>query len=112
MAWAKSQGGDTSRLGIIGFCRGGRTVWRYSTHGNLKAGVAYYGTVKDPPNDAMPLNAIATAKDVKEPVLGLYGAEDHVDSPDGIALLTASWGSEANRSNRSGRSWERSATAT
>src|SRR5215475_7243520 len=26
VAWAKSQGGDTSRLGIIGFCRGGRTV--------------------------------------------------------------------------------------
>src|SRR5436305_7414476 len=29
--WAKSQGGDTSRLGIMGFCRGGRTVWIYST---------------------------------------------------------------------------------
>jgi carboxymethylenebutenolidase len=27
VAWAKSQGGDTGRLGIIGFCRGGRTVW-------------------------------------------------------------------------------------
>ncbi len=27
VAWAKAQGGDTSRLGIIGFCRGGRTVW-------------------------------------------------------------------------------------
>src|SRR5204863_9115822 len=25
-AWAKSQGGDGSRLGIIGFCRGGRNV--------------------------------------------------------------------------------------
>src|SRR5438105_8924883 len=30
VAWAKSQGGDTSKLGIIGFCRGGRTVWEYS----------------------------------------------------------------------------------
>jgi dienelactone hydrolase len=39
--WAKSQGGDTDRLGIIGFCRGGRTVWLYATHNpNLKAGVA------------------------------------------------------------------------
>src|ERR1700731_591514 len=76
VAWAKSQGGNTDRLGIIGFCRGGRTVWRYSTHGNLKAGVAYYGSLADAPNDAMPINAIASAKDVKEPVLGLYGAED------------------------------------
>jgi carboxymethylenebutenolidase len=76
VAWAKSQGGDTSRLGIIGFCRGGRTVWRYSTHGNLKAGVAFYGTLKDPPSQAMPINALASVKDMKEPVLGLYGAED------------------------------------
>src|SRR5262245_22063229 len=29
VAWAKSQGGDTDRLGIMGFCRGGRTVWEY-----------------------------------------------------------------------------------
>jgi carboxymethylenebutenolidase len=26
VAWAKAAGGDTGRLGIIGFCRGGRTV--------------------------------------------------------------------------------------
>ena len=29
VAWAKSQGGNTDRLGIMGFCRGGRTVWVY-----------------------------------------------------------------------------------
>jgi carboxymethylenebutenolidase len=76
VAWAKSQGGDTSRLGIIGFCRGGRTVWHYSTHNpNLKAGVAFYGTLIDK-NDAAPKNSIELAPEVKEPVLGLYGAED------------------------------------
>jgi carboxymethylenebutenolidase len=84
-AWAKAQGGNTDRLGIMGFCRGGRTVWRYSTHNpNLKAGVAFYGSLADPPNEAMPLNAIGTAKDVKEPVLGLYGAEDAGISADHI----------------------------
>ena len=31
VAWAGSQGGDTNRLGIIGFCRGGRTVWLYAS---------------------------------------------------------------------------------
>jgi len=36
VAWAKSQGGDTSRLGIIGFCRGGRTVWEYSAHSPMQ----------------------------------------------------------------------------
>src|SRR5258708_2339987 len=50
VAWAKSQGGNTNRLGIMGFCRGGRTVWEYAAHSkNLKAGVAFYGTVVDPP---------------------------------------------------------------
>src|SRR6516225_9638258 len=75
--WAKSQGGDTNRLGIMGFCRGGRTVWLYSTHNpNLKAGVAFYGSLADPENEAWPKNALSLAAEVKEPVLGLYGAED------------------------------------
>jgi carboxymethylenebutenolidase len=76
VAWAKSQGGDTNKLGIIGFCRGGRNVWHYSTHNpNLKAGVAFYGSLVDK-NDAAPKNSIELASEVKEPVLGLYGAED------------------------------------
>jgi carboxymethylenebutenolidase len=76
VAWAKSQGGDGNRLGMIGFCRGGRNVWHYSTHNpNLKAAVAFYGTLVDK-NDAAPKNSIELAPEVKEPVLGLYGAED------------------------------------
>jgi carboxymethylenebutenolidase len=76
VAWARSQGGDGSRLGIMGFCRGGRTVWHYSSHNaDLKAGVAFYGTLVDK-NDAAPKNSIELAADVKEPVLGLYGADD------------------------------------
>ena len=74
--WAKSQHGDGNRLGIMGFCRGGRTVWHYSTHNpNLKAGVAFYGTLIDK-NDAAPKNSIELAPQMKEPVLGLYGADD------------------------------------
>jgi carboxymethylenebutenolidase len=76
VAWAKSQGGDGNRLGIMGFCRGGRTVWHYSTHNpDLKAGVAFYGTLIDK-SDAAPKSSIELAPQVKEPVLGLYGAED------------------------------------
>src|SRR3569833_181880 len=38
VAWAKAQGGDTSRLGIVGFCRGGRNVWEFAAHSTaLKA---------------------------------------------------------------------------
>jgi carboxymethylenebutenolidase len=77
VAWAKSQGGDAERLGIMGFCRGGRNVWLYSTHNpNLKAGVAFYGTLADAHSEAMPKNALDLAAEVKAPVLGLYGAAD------------------------------------
>jgi carboxymethylenebutenolidase len=77
VAWAKSQGGDTNRLGIMGFCRGGRTVWQYAAHNpNLKAGVAFYGPVADSPSAAMPKNATALASEMKAPVLGLYGEVD------------------------------------
>ncbi len=76
VAWAKSQGGDTNRLGIMGYCRGGRTVWHYSTHNaGLKAGVAFYGSLIDK-NDVVPKSSIELAADVKEPVLGLYGEAD------------------------------------
>ena len=89
-AWAKAQGGNTDRLGIMGYCRGGRTVWRYSTHNpNLKAGVAFYGSLADPPSETMPINAIASAKDVKEPVLGLYGAEDQGIPVDQVKQMEA-----------------------
>jgi carboxymethylenebutenolidase len=50
VAWASEQGGDTGRLGITGFCRGGRTVWLYcAQRAAVKAGVAYYGSLVDPP---------------------------------------------------------------
>lgn len=87
VAWAKSQGGDTSRLGIMGFCRGGRNVWHYSTHNpNLKAGVAFYGTLIDK-NDAAPKSSIDLAPEVKEPVLGLYGEADTGITPDQVKQM-------------------------
>jgi carboxymethylenebutenolidase len=77
VAFAKAQGGDTSRLGIIGFCRGGRTVWEYAAHSSdLKAGVAFYGPPVDPPNPLWPKSPTQLAPEMKAPVLGLYGAED------------------------------------
>jgi carboxymethylenebutenolidase len=76
VARAVSQGGDGNRLGIMGFCRGGRNVWHYSSHNpNLKAGVAFYGPITDR-SDAAPKSSLDLAPEIKEPVLGLYGAED------------------------------------
>ena len=77
VAWAKSQGGDTARLGIVGFCRGGRTVWEYAAHNSaLKAAVAFYGAPVDPPNPLWPKSPTQLAPEMKAPVLGLYGEAD------------------------------------
>jgi len=79
VAWAKSQGGNTDRLGIMGFCRGGRTVWQYAAqNAGLKAGVAFYGSLVDPPAQAAvwPRSPTQRAAEMKAPVLGLYGEAD------------------------------------
>ncbi|MBV8836527.1 MAG: dienelactone hydrolase family protein, partial [Alphaproteobacteria bacterium] len=79
VAWAKSQGGNTAKLGIIGFCRGGRTVWEYAAHSPaLKAGVAYYGPVvdADAQKAVWPKSPTQLASEMKAPVLGLYGEAD------------------------------------
>jgi len=79
VAWAKSQGANTAKLGIMGFCRGGRTVWEYSAHNpGLKAGVAFYGSLVDPDTQKAiwPKSPTQAAADVKAPVLGLYGEAD------------------------------------
>ena len=79
VAWAKSQGGNTARLGIIGFCRGGRTVWEYAAQNpGLKAGAAFYGPPVDPPGQTQiwPKSPTQRAAEMKAPVLGLYGDAD------------------------------------
>ena len=89
VAWAKAQGGDASRLGIMGFCRGGRNVWHYSAHNpNLKAGVAFYGPLIDK-SGAAPKSSIELAPEIKEPVLGLYGEADTGISVDQVHQMEA-----------------------
>ena len=75
--FAKLDGGDTDRLGITGFCWGGRIVWLYAEHQpKLKAGVAWYGRLVGEPTQLQPKSAVDLAGDLKAPVLGLYGGAD------------------------------------
>ena len=79
-AWAKKDGnGDTAKLGITGFCWGGRIVWLYAAHNkDLKAGVAWYGRLSGAgkATDLQPKYPIDLAAEIKAPVLGLYGEKD------------------------------------
>ena len=85
VAWAaKSQGGDTARLGVTGFCWGGRQTWLYAAHNPaVRAGVAWYGRLTGPTNERQTAHPVARAAELKAPVLGLYGGAD-----TGIALDT------------------------
>jgi carboxymethylenebutenolidase len=77
-AWAAQHGGDGKRLGVTGWCRGGRTTWLYASRNQsgLKAGVAWYGPLKGTPSAAMPKTILDQIDDLKTPVLGLYGGQD------------------------------------
>jgi carboxymethylenebutenolidase len=79
VAWAKATGkGATARLGITGFCWGGRIVWLYSAHNpDVKAGAAWYGRLVGEPDALHPRNPIDVVSELKAPVLGLYGAADN-----------------------------------
>jgi carboxymethylenebutenolidase len=73
----KTGKGDVTKLGITGFCWGGRIVWLYAAHSKLlKAGVAWYGRLAGEKSELMPKHPIDVAADLKAPVLGLYGGKD------------------------------------
>ncbi|MCP3019377.1 dienelactone hydrolase family protein [Cupriavidus basilensis] len=77
VAWAKGNGGNTSRLAITGFCWGGRITWLYAAHSQqIKAGVAWYGQLEGEPTPIKPRNPIDLVGQLKVPVLGLYGGKD------------------------------------
>ena len=76
-AWAAKDGGDLSRLGVTGFCRGGRDVWLYDAHNpTLKVAVAWYGPVGGEPSAIQPMTATDVADKLHAPLLGLYGGKD------------------------------------
>lgn len=75
--WAKSQGGSADRIGIMGFCWGGRMVWLYSMHNPaLKAAAAFYGPLGGAPTPLQPASVLGQADKVAVPVLGAYGGKD------------------------------------
>jgi carboxymethylenebutenolidase len=77
VAWAgKNPRANVEKLGITGFCRGGRMVWMYTAHNKkVDAGVAWYGSLMPIP-PAMPTGPLDVTDKIDRPVLGLYGGAD------------------------------------
>lgn len=75
--WAVRQGGDPNKLGITGFCWGGRISWLYAAHNpQLKAAVAWYGKFVGEKTLNSSKHPVDVAAELGAPVLGLYGAQD------------------------------------
>jgi len=78
VAWgAKSSQGNPDRVGITGFCWGGRITWLYAAYNpRIKAGVAWYGRIVSESTPLTPKHPIDIAPNLTVPVLGLYGGDD------------------------------------
>ncbi len=99
--WAAAHGGDAARVGITGFCWGGRTTWLYAAHGPVKAGVAWYGRLVGTDTLLTPKHPVELAAILKAPVLGLYGGQDSgipLDTIDKMKAALASGSAAAKAS--------------
>ncbi len=91
VAWAgKSGDGDTKRLGITGFCWGGRITWLYTAHNpQVRAGVAWYGRLVGDKTDMTPSHPRELVAQINAPVLGLYGGADAGIPNDTVERMNA-----------------------
>ena len=88
--WAVANQGDLSRMGVTGFCRGGRDTWFFAAHNPaLKAAVAWYGPVVSPTSPIQPQTVEDIAPDLKCPLLGLYGGQDNSINEDDVRTAAA-----------------------
>jgi len=88
--WAQGQGADIGRLGITGFCWGGRITWLYAAHNAaVKAAVPWYGSLVGNRSALSPKHPIDLAGQLLAPVLGLYGGQDPGITLQNVALMRA-----------------------
>ncbi|MEU6426865.1 dienelactone hydrolase family protein [Microbispora sp. NPDC046973] len=92
-AYLKGLEHANGRIGVIGYCSGGRQTFLAACSLRIDAAVDCYGAfvVTAPPAE-FPLDAeplISRAADLSCPLLGLFGADDRYPSPDEVDVLSA-----------------------
>jgi carboxymethylenebutenolidase len=100
LAWAvRSSQGNVDRVGITGFCWGGRITWLYAAYNpKVKAGVAWYGRLVGKSTALTPKHPVDIAPTLSVPVLGLYGGKDTgipLESVEKVRTLLKSGGSKS-----------------
>ena len=102
VAWARAAGADTARLGITGFCWGGRIAWLYDAHQPaVKAAVAWYGRLTGTTNPRTPRHPVDVAGALHGPVLGLYGGQDPGIPLDTVDKMKSALGRGSEAARRS-----------
>ena len=91
VAFAAASGhANASRVGLVGYCWGGRVAWVYANHNpKLKAAVSYYGLLDGMQADIRPQDPVDFANNIKVPVLGMYAGMDDFIKPAAIDRMTA-----------------------
>ena len=91
VAFAQASGNaDAARLGLVGYCWGGRAAWVYANHNpRLKAAVSYYGLLDGMKSAIKPQDPVYFAASLKVPVLGLYAGIDGFVKPAVIDQMRA-----------------------
>lgn len=90
ISWARAHDGDATRLGVTGFCWGGRITWLYAAHSpQVKAGVAWYGRLVTGTDELHPRNPIDVVEQLHAPVLGLYGGADQAIPVETVERMRA-----------------------
>jgi carboxymethylenebutenolidase len=107
VAWAGANGGNTAKVGITGFCWGGRITWLYAAHSkNVKAGVAWYGRLVGNSNAMTPKHPVELAGEIKAPVLGLYGGADTGIPVDTVEKMKVALAAAASSGNQAAKAAE------
>lgn len=77
LKWAGANNGDLNRVGMTGFCWGGRITWLACQKlSSVQVGVAWYGRLAGEKSDTFPVHPLELAAQMLAPVLGLYGGQD------------------------------------
>ena len=97
LVWAGKNGGDLKRVGVTGFCWGGRITWLSATLPQVRAGVAWYGRLIGEKTEGNPRHPVELAAELKAPVLGLYGGADAGISLESVEQMRAALAQAASK---------------
>lgn len=84
--------GSNGKVGVIGYCSGGRQSFLAACSLQLDAAIDCYGAcIVNPPPEGMPLKVapiVGLSPALSCPLLGLFGADDKYPTPDETAELS------------------------